>query len=70
MITLPLELEQQIQHLAAFEHTDTTTLLSRMVNVYQTVMANHEEKLFLSGVETSLAEEWDADEDEVNFRDL
>lgn len=74
MIAIPLELETQITHLAEFEHTDTTTLLSRMVKVYQSLniqrATTDEETLFLKGIESCLAEEWLDDEDEVNFRDL
>lgn len=74
MIAIPLELENQITHLAEFEHTDTTTLLSRMVKVYQSLNIQRatpdEETLFLRGVEASLAEEWLDDEDEANYRDL
>ena len=75
MIAIPLDLETQITHLAEFEHTDTTTLLSRMVKVYQSLnikkrATDSEETLFLRGVEASLAEEWLDEEDEVNYRDL
>jgi hypothetical protein len=70
MIAIPLDLETQITHLAEFEHTDTTTLLSRMVKVYQSLNIQREETLFLKGVESCLADEWLDDEDEVNYRDL
>lgn len=74
MIAIPLDLETQITNLAEFEHTDTTTLLSRMVKVYQSMNVqranNSEETLFLKGIEPCLAEEWLDEEDEVNYRDL
>lgn len=74
MLAIPLELETQIHHLAECEHTDTITLLSRMVNVYRSVIGQRatqdEETLFLKGIESCLAEEWLDDEDEENYRDL
>ncbi len=70
MITIPLDLESQITHLAEYEHTDTTTLISRMIKVYQSLNIQREETLFLRGVEASLAEEWLDEEDEANYRDL
>jgi hypothetical protein len=74
MIAIPLELETQITHLAVSEHIDTTTLLSRMIKVYQSLniqrATQDEEMLFLRGVEASLAEEWLDEEDEANYRDL
>lgn len=45
MLAIPLELESQINHLAECEHTDTTTLLSRMVSIYQSLNDNALTKL-------------------------
>lgn len=70
MIALPLELEQQVIQFAQFEHLDPVSFLKRVIADYSQRATNSEEMLYLKGVETSLAEEWNDDEDEVNFRDL
>lgn len=70
MIALPIELEKQVIQFAQFEHTDPVSFLKRLLDSYTVKRATNEETLFLRGIETSLAEEWLDDEDEVNFRDL
>lgn len=71
MLAIPVELEQQVIQFAQFERTDPVSFLKHLLDSYTVKRAtNSEESLFLRGVEVSLAEEWNDDEDEVNFRDL
>ena len=71
MIAIPLDLENQITHLAEFEHTDPVSFLKGVIDDYTLKNnARAEETLFLKGVEPCLAEEWLDDEDEANYRDL
>lgn len=71
MIALPVELEQQVIQFAQFEHTDPVSFLKRLLDSYTVNRANRaEETMYLKGIESSLSEEWNGADDEVNFRDL
>ncbi|MEI7839892.1 MAG: hypothetical protein WCJ11_05260 [Methylococcaceae bacterium] len=72
MITLPLELEQQINHIAQIEQSSPTMLIAKWVENYQKFARNFvtEDDLYLSSVSDSLAEEWNGTEDNEAFRDL
>jgi hypothetical protein len=68
MIAIPLDLEQQVLQFAQIEHLDPVSFLKRVIANY--LASQDEETMYLHGIESSLAEEWSDDEDEVNFRDL
>lgn len=72
MITLPLELEQQINHIAQIEQSSPAMLIAKLVENYQKFTKNFvtEDNFYLLGVSDSLAEEWNSAEDNEAFRDL
>lgn len=70
MITLPLELEQQIDYLAKIEHIDPIAFLKRMIDDYANRIIKSDDFVYLSGISNTLSEEWDSDADNEAFRDL
>jgi|GEM_PF-5686235 len=72
MITLPLELEQQINRIAQIEQSSPVTMIAKWVENYQKFARNSvtENDLYLLGVSNSMSEEWNSAEDNEAFRDL
>ncbi len=70
MIALPLELEQQVIQFAQIERIDPVAFLKNVLADYARRASRTEDAAYLSAVSDTLAEEWNGEEDEVNFRDL